>query len=59
MKSFYNLAVVAPIAHTEVAPAAQIVVAPASVSNYVGGAAILTVLSCYASKFNKWHYLCF
>jgi len=45
MKSFYNLAVVAPIAHTEVAPAAQIVVAPASVSNYVGGAAILTVLA--------------
>jgi len=44
MKSFYNLAVVAPIAHTEVAPAAQIVVAPASVSNYVG-AAILTVLA--------------
>ncbi len=45
MTSFSTLAVVAPIAHTEVAPAPQTVVAPVSASNYVGGAAILTVLA--------------
>ena len=44
MTSFSTLAVVAPIAHTEVAPAPQAGVAPVSMSNYVGGAAILTVL---------------
>ncbi len=45
MTSFSTLAVVAPIAHTEVAPAPQTGVAPVSMSNYVGGAAILTVLA--------------
>ena len=44
MTSFSTLAVVAPIAHTEVAPV-QTGVAPVSMSNYVGGAAILTVLA--------------
>ena len=45
MASFSTLTTVNPTAHTEVAPAPQLTVAPVSASNYVGGAAILTMLA--------------
>ena len=44
MTSFSTLAVAAPVAHTAVAPVAQTGVAPVTVSNYVGGTGILTLL---------------